>query len=481
MSPERNPAVACEPDLVLLHPAGSSDPQRVSLAIGLLEWLRLWLESRGVHSSLWPETVTDARGLRHFILRPTPWKPTDLRHKIQLVPTADAIVTLDFEADRSRIRLLDRRGDSLAASVIRLVPEDLLSVLPDTLDQLLGALDRPHSPLTGKELFKTEDGRTAIAALYALERFVAFRFGVGRDDPNRLFEPILQCLEREPSHPIARECMTRIAASLALSTAEGDRQAAFHAIGRWAELAPHSPVPLFHMAVLKQQAGDAEGARGAYTESLLRDPFYLPSLQGYAEWLASHGFLDQSVDLLTQAVGRTGFDGNLLDHAGCLLANQGRTEAAEPLSRRAVKAAGPATAYTNLARALLSLGRDDEALEVAQAGWMQSPEPDQLDLLSEIAERPGLAGASARAILRGRISEGSEDESVLEKLMRVSVEIDGLAAGAATARKLLEVASRPEVRRAAYAVLLESRMEDFESRWEKAVADAVQGLSLIHI
>ena len=84
-------------DLIILHPGGSPDPEKVSLAIGVLEWIRLSLVSAGMNATLWPETAFDATGRHRFILRAAPWVASDVRRKLQLLPTAEGVLYLNIE------------------------------------------------------------------------------------------------------------------------------------------------------------------------------------------------------------------------------------------------------------------------------------------------------------------------------------------------------------------------------------------------
>ena len=211
--------------LVLLHPTGSEDPQQMSLAVGLLEWLRHGFEGRHLRSSFWPETTIDREGRRRFILRPQSWKAPEIRRKLELVPTAVAVLHLDLSGEKGRsatLTLDDRRGDKIGASEFPFDMDGIYDKLPPSLNQLLVSIDLEPYVTESSELFHTADRTTALASLYALERLVAFQAGVGREDPQRLFEPALQCLQRDAAHPIARECLVRLGQSL-LGTDRDDR------------------------------------------------------------------------------------------------------------------------------------------------------------------------------------------------------------------------------------------------------------------
>jgi len=465
-------------EVLFLHPAGSDDPQRVSLAIGLLEWVRLWFESRNVRATLWPETAVDPQGHRRFIMRPAAWGPPEIRRKLELTPTAEGVIYLNLDSGPgpaiANLALEDRRGERLAQMAIPLSPDGIYENVPGAIQGLLKALDHAFPPQTSAELFHTEDRGTALASLYAIERTVAFGVGVGGDDPQRLLEPILQCLQRDPSHPIARECLTRMAAAM-IETGRADNQsAALSALERWCAFAPLAAAPSFHLALARQRLGRAEEARAAYEDALRRDPTYLPALQGYADWLASRGFIDQGLAVLLQAFGRTSFTGNLFDQAGCLLANAGRLGEAEPYFRQAIEAGGPSTAHTNLARALLGRNREEETLDALTKGLAAGIDSSLLELLAELSRRPGLVAARARAVLRGRIAEGSADPGILRTLIELSLELDGPDAAAVQARRLIELVPFGESRRYAHAVILQAKIRDFEKRWDTAVGQVAE-------
>ena len=297
---------------------------------------------------------------------------------------------------------------------------------------------------------------------------------MGRDEPARLLEPVLALLAREPSHPIGRECLARIATALVDAKKPETQAAACAALERWCDLAPLSPTPAYFLAIARQHSGSAEPARAAYEEALRRDPLYVPAIQGYADWLAERGFVDQGVGILQRAFGQTAFEGNLLDQAGCLLANAGRIAEAEPLFARSIASDGPPTAHTNLARSLLVRGRDTQALDVLREGMDSGVEKTHLELLGKMAKGTGIVASQARAILRGRIAEGSGEEENLRTLVSLCLEIDGPEAAAPHARRLIDIATKMEDRRLGYYVLLRSRMEDFERRWDTAVLDVTE-------
>lgn len=465
-------------DLILLHPAGSQDPQRVSLAIGVLEWLRLWFANRNLRVSLWPETAVDAQGHRRFILRPSPWRAADVRRKLDLAPPTGGILymnILETPAARAELTLEDPRGDRLAHVEIDLESTAIYESLPMAMGNLLKALDRSSLTSSPAEMFQTQDSATAIASLYALERLVAFQTGVGSEEPRRLFEPVLHCLAREPQNPIARECLTRMSSALVERESPDGRAAACEALERWCDLAPLSAAPPFFLAVARRRSGASDAARSSFEEALRRDPNYLPALQGYADWLAEHGFVDQGVGVLRQALGRTPFEGNLLDQAGCLLANAGRLGEAEPMFQQAIRAQGPPTARTNLARALMNRGEDSRALEILKTALEENPEPGQLELIIAIADRGGMVGSSAKALLRGRIADGSPNEEIARLLTAWSLDSDGPQVAAPKARRLLEIAASPHTRRFAHLVLLRAAIPDFDARWDEAVRQVTEG------
>ncbi len=474
--PPRNDPQAL--DLILLHPAGSQDPQRVSLAIGVLEWLRLWFANRNLRASLWPETAVDSEGHKRFILRPMPWHAAEIRRKLDLAPPAERILYMNIRESapaRAELTLEGPGGDRLAQVEVDLETSAIYESLPVAMGDLLKALDRPILASSPAEMFQTQDSLTAIASLYALERLVAFQTGVGREEPRRLFEPVLHCLSREPQNPIARECLTRISSALVEGQNPEGQAAACEALERWCDLAPLSAAPPFFLAIARRRSGAADSARSAFEEALRRDPAYLPALQGYADWLAEHGFVDQGVGVLRQALGRTPFEGNLLDQAGCLLANAGRLAEAEPFFQQAIHAQGPSTARTNLARSLLNRGEEAQALEILRTALEESPEPGQLELVIAIAERGGLTGSSARALLRGRIAEGTPNEEIARLLTAWSLQTDGPQIAAPKARRLLEIAKSPDTRRFAHIVILRAEVPDFEARWDAAVHQAIEG------
>lgn len=465
-------------DLILLHPAGSQDPQRVSLAIGVLEWLRLWFANRNLRVSLWPETAVDSQGHRRFILRPAPWRTAEIRRKLDLAPPTGGILymnLLESGPARAELMLEDPRGDRLARVEIDLDSAAIYESLPVAVGDLLKALDRSTLTSSPAEMFQTQDSATAIASLYALERLVAFQTGVGSEEPRRLFEPVLHCLAREPQNPIARECLTRMSSALVERENADGRAAACEALERWCDLAPLSAAPPFFLAVARRRSGAADSARAAFEEALRRDPNYLPALQGYADWLSEHGFVDQGVGVLRQALGRTQFEGNLLDQAGCLLANAGRLTEAEPLFQQSIRTQGPPTARTNLARALMNRGEESRALEVLKTALEENPEPGQLELIIAIADRGGLVGSSARALLRGRIAEGSPNEEIARILTAWSFETDGPQVAAPKARRLLEIAASPHTKRFAHLVLLRAAIPEFDTRWDEAVRQVTEG------
>jgi Flp pilus assembly protein TadD len=466
-----------EIDILLLHPTGSEDPAQVSLAIGILELLRLWFENAGLSVSTWPETAADAEGHHRFVLRPQPWPSTEIRRKLLLVPSAERILTLNLALEPSphaELTIADRRGDRLTGVDIPLDPAGLFEKLPPATRLMVEALDHSIPAKTPAEFFQTPDVTTAIASIAALERLAAFKAGVGRDEPARLLDPVLTLLAREPSHPIGRECLARIATALVDAKKPESQAAACEALERWCDLAPLSPTPAYFLAIARQNSGSGEPTRAAYEEALRRDPLYVPAIQGYADWLAERGFVDQGVSVLQRAFGRTAFEGNLLDQAGCLLANAGRIAEAEPLFARSIASDGPPTAHTNLARSLLVRGRDTDALDVLREGMSSGVEKTHLELLGKMAKGTGIVASQARAILRGRISEASGDEENLRTLVSLCLEIDGPEAAAPHARRLIDVATKMEDRRLGYYVLLRSRVEDFERRWDAAVLDVTE-------
>jgi tetratricopeptide (TPR) repeat protein len=462
-------------EVLFLHPAGSGDPQRVSLAIGLLEWIRLWFENRDVRAMLWPETAVDPEGHRRFIMRPTGWEWENVRRKLALAPTAEGAVYLNLNEDSdvpiARLRLMDRRGDRLADVSIPMSNEGIYEQTSGAISVLLKALDRTFPDKPPAELFQTHDHATAIASLYAIERTVAFGAGVGSDEPGRILLPVLHCLERESAHPIARECLTRLATAL-IETGRADAQsAAIDALERWCRIAPLTASPPFHLALARQRVGKTEEARAAYEDSLRRDPAFIPALQGYADLLAGRGFVDQGLAVLQQALGGSGVNGNLLDQAGCLLANAGRLPEAEPFFRRAIAAAGPPTANANLARCLMASGREDEALGTVTAGLAGGMDLSLLEVLGEICRRPGFAAARAKAVLRGRVAEGNPEEAIQRLLVDLALEMDGPASAATHARRLIQIASIGDNRRFGFNVVLRAKVPDFEEKWAAAVQE----------
>jgi tetratricopeptide (TPR) repeat protein len=101
-------------------------------------------------------------------------------------------------------------------------------------------------------------------------------------------------------------------------------------------------------------------------------------------------------------------------------------------------------------------------------------ETTHLELLGKMAKGAGIVASQARAIVRGRIAEGSADEELLHTLVTLCLEMDGPEAAAPHARRLIDIATKSEYRRAGYYVLLRSRMEDFEGRWDAAVLDVTE-------
>jgi tetratricopeptide (TPR) repeat protein len=466
-----------EIDLLLLHPAGSLDPQAISLSIGMLELLRLWFENAGLSVAAWPETAIDADGSRRFVLRAAPWQAGEVRRKLSLMPTAERVLmaTAATEpAPQVEITIEDRRGDRLTQVVVPLDPALLFEQLPEAARSLATNLDHEIKAKTPAEFFQTSDPTTAVASIAALERLAAFKAGVGRDEPGRLLEPVLALLAREPGHAVGRECLARIAAALVDTKKPEGQAAACEALEKWCDLAPLSPAPAYFLAVARQQSGSPEPARAAYEEALRRDPFFVPAIQGYAEWLAERGFIDQGVGVLQRALGQTAHEGSLLDQAGCLLANAGRLAEAEPLFERSIASGGPPTAHTNLARSLLARGHEAEALETLRRGMDAGVEKTHLELLGKIARGTGIVSSQARAILRGRFAEEMVDEEIQRTLVSLCLEIDGPEAAAPYARRLIDGATKPESRRLGYYVLLRSRMEDFERRWDAAVLDVTE-------
>jgi Tfp pilus assembly protein PilF len=465
-------------DLLLLHPAGTEDSSGIALSIGMLELVRAWLEHCSISTAFWPETMVTSEGKTLFILRPQPWTEKEIIRKRLLVPSAETAIALTLSGGPTpRVAFGMLRGSAPIRSIsdFALDENGVFETLPTALDEILQAVDRPPLGKSGTAIFHTEDRTTALSLLLALERVIAFQAGVGRDTPGRLFEPALQCLAREPAHPIARECLMRIAAGMTdIGTPEA-KTAAGEAIERWSALAPLSPYPPFMLAMTRMRAGDPEAARVALEEALRRDPLHAPALEHYSIWFAERGFVDKGVEVLRHAIGKTDFDTNLLDQAGCLLANVGRIDEAVPFFRQAIAGGGPMTAYSNLARALLSRGREEEALDVLKDGLAKGTDLPHLDLLAEIAKREGLAAANARAILRGRIAEGSEDEEVQRRITQLCYELDGPPAAMPQAHRLLAIGPSLTNRRFAYQVLLRARLSDFETRWDATVAAACEG------
>lgn len=466
-----------EIDLLLLHPAGSSDPQAISLSIGVLELLRLWFENAGLSVTAWPETAIDPDGRRRFVLRAAPWQPGEVRRKLALMPSAERVLTAIASTEPTpqvEITIEDRRGDRLAQAVVPFDPLLLFERLPEVARSLAANLDHPIKAQTPADFFQTSDATTAVASIAALERLAAFKAGVGRDEPVRLLEPVLALLAREPGHAVGRECLARIAAALVDTKKPEEQTAACEALEKWCDLAPLSPAPAYFLAVARQQSGSPEPARAAYEEALRRDPLFVPAIQGYAEWLAARGFIDQGVGVLQRALGQTVHEGSLLDQAGCMLANAGRLAEAEPLFERSIASGGPPTAHSNLARSLLARGREDQALEILRSGMDAGVEKTHLELLGRIAKGTGIVSSQARAILRGRFAEEMVDEEIQRTLVSLCLEIDGPEAAAPYARRLIDGATKPESRRLGYYVLLRSRMEDFERRWDAAVMDVTE-------
>ena len=413
-----------EIDLLLLHPTGSADPQRASLAIGMLELLRLWFENSSLSVSMWPETAIDAEGHRRFVLREAAWQPAEIRRKLVLVPPAERVLLLNLAAEpvpQLEITIEDRRGDRLTRVEVPIDPSGLFERMPEATRTLIEAVDHTLKPATPAEFFQTADPETAIASIAALERLAAYRAGVGREDPKRLLDPILALLAREPSHPVGRDCLARIATALVDAKKPEAQAAACAALEQWCDLAPISPTPAYFLAIARQHSGAAEPARAAYEEALRRDPLYVPAIQGYAEWLAERGFVDQGVGILQRAFGQTAFEGNLLDQAGCLLANAGRLAEAEPLFARSIASGGPPTAHTNLARSLLVRGRDARGARRPSRGngrWASRRRTSRS--WGRWRKGSGIVASQARAILRGRIAEGSQEEELLAVLVSLS-------------------------------------------------------------
>ena len=149
-----------EIDILLLHPTGSEDPAQVSLAIGILELLRLWFENAGLSVSTWPETAADAEGHHRFVLRAQPWPSTEIRRKLLLVPSAERILTLNLVAEPSphaEITIADRRGDRLTGVDIPIDPAGLFEELPPATRLMIEALDHSIPPKTSAEFFQTAD------------------------------------------------------------------------------------------------------------------------------------------------------------------------------------------------------------------------------------------------------------------------------------------------------------------------------------
>lgn len=464
-------------ELLLLHPTGSRDPQWTSLAVGVLQWIRNGCAARGLQGSLWPETAIDAQGNRRLILREIPWSSREIRRKLHLVPTAEAVLTLhhdESEGALARLTLEDRRGGRLARFGLPFQPEPLHTSLPGALDTVLRAMDRTPYEREASEILHTADPVTMLATLHALERVVAFEVGVGREEPRRLFEPSLQALERTAGNPMARECLTRLGESMLAQDKPGVREAVRSAYERWSELEPLSPLPPYYLAMASLRGSDHEAARTAFQEAMRRDPLFGPALQEFAVWLANRGFLDQGLSVLRQAFGRSTSRGALMDQAGCLLANAGRLPEAEALFRSSIASEGPPTAYANLARCLLGLGREEESLAVLQKGLSAVANRSQIEILARIAEGSGVAAANARALLRGRIAEGSEDEAILLGLTGCSAELFPDSAPA-LARRLCEVAVSAEAKRYAHYILLKGRVDNLEARWDAAAREAMEG------
>ncbi len=465
-------------ELLLLHPAGTEDSGGIALSIGMLELVRAWLERCSLSTAFWPETMVNREGKTLFILRPQPWTQEEILRKRRLVPSAETAIAVTLSggtAPRAAFVMLKGSAPIRTISDFALDADGVFETLPVALDAILQAVD--HAPLgkDGPEFFHTEDRTTALSLLLALERVIAFHAGVGRDTPTRLFEPALQCLARDPAHPIARECLMRIASGMMDVGTDEAKAAAGEALERWSSLAPLSPYPPFLLAMMRIRTGEPELVRAALEEALRRDPLHGPALERYSIWLAERGFVDKGVDVLRRAIGKTEYDTNLLDQAGCLLANGGRIDEAIPFFRQAIARGGPATAHSNLARALVSRGREEEALDVLKKGLANSTDIPHLELLAEIARRDGIAAANARAVLRGRFVEGSSNEDVQQRITQLCFELDGPAAAMTQARRLLAIGPSLTIRRFAYQVLLRARFPDFEQKWDATVAAACEG------
>ena len=222
---------------------------------------------------------------------------------------------------------------------------------------------------------------------------------------------------------------------------EGDLEAAIGAYMQSLENdKPNVVLPLHNLGVAYADSGDLEAAESYYRQALDLSSSHIPALTNLAVLLIDKGEQDEGEELLQKALRlkpheplvvhnlatllidkgdaegaerllQEGLDRRprhkaLLADYGLLLHNSGRWDEAEPVLRRALDVASePEGVAQALATALVMLGRDGEAAELVEDGYIESLSPAIAnvevergnDLLE--ADQPGEAAAAYRAAL----------------------------------------------------------------------------------
>ena len=173
---------------------------------------------------------------------------------------------------------------------------------------------------------------------------------------------------------------------------------------------PHVLLPLYNLGLAYADSDDIETAESYYREALELRSSHVPALVNLGNLLIDKGELYEAEELLQKALWltprdpeilnnmanlyntkgdfdeairsyQTGLDEHpnhedLLANYGLLLHNNGRWVEAEPILRRALDINPEREGIAQmLATALLVLGRDDEAVELAEEGYVESVSP----------------------------------------------------------------------------------------------------------
>lgn len=475
-------------DFLFLHPTGTRDPQKMSLALGLLELVRRRIEGAGARALLWTEAVKDEAGHARFALRAEPRSGEEIERKRRIVENVRYLVSFEFAGETPESARVNVVAAGLAGAGVSAppppglpytIPFDLPGIrrtAPALLDGLMSVAGRAEAETSSAPLFPTEEPEDVAGLLLSLERVVAASAGVGLEDPHRLFEPALLFMARRPDSAVPAECILRTADVVMQRGDARVHEAVADAFERWGKLVA-TPHPLYYLGLTHMRTGNAEGARVAFEESLRRDPSFLPALERYADWFAQRGFVDKALEVLQTGLGRSPHDALLFDQAGCILANAGRLDDADPLFRQAIERGGPPSACSNLARALLGRGRRAEALEALATGIAAGiRENTAIELLGTIGAEADEPGVRARAILRGMlVEERSDPEPMTVRVIETVAGLEGAQAVRPAAERLVRDSANPETRRRMHIALLRATRADFDEAWKQAVQAAYDG------